>query len=111
MLWFSHIFYDVFYRICTQKKYKSINKFPSQNGATGKLEELTTTKQKLSKRNAELKEDLTRETKLRQSLEESQTAQMNRLKEMEDMMEVQKNEVSYINPLTAHGDFAQKKFW
>jgi hypothetical protein len=57
------------------------------------VDDLSCTKQKLTKRNAELREDLTRETKLRQSLEESQTAQMNRLKEMEDIMETQKNEV------------------
>ncbi|XP_064642994.1 coiled-coil domain-containing protein 150-like [Lineus longissimus] len=69
----------------------------AKNDASGKLEDLTVTKQKLSKRNAELREDLTRETKLRQSLEESQAAQMTRLNEMEAMMETQKNEMKTLS--------------
>ena len=57
-------------------------------------EELTTSQQKLQKRITELKEEINREKSLRASLEESHNTLLTRVREMESVVEVERNEVS-----------------
>ena len=57
------------------------------------MEEVTVSKQKLLKRVSELKEELQRETKLASSLEESQSSLLKRVKDMENQVESERQQV------------------
>ena len=56
-------------------------------------EELTTSQQKLQKRINDLKEEISREKSLRASLEDSHNTLLTRVREMESIVEVERNEV------------------
>ena len=57
-------------------------------------EELTTSQQRLQKRINELKEEVSREKSLRASLEESHNTLMTRVREMEHVVETERDQVS-----------------
>ena len=59
-------------------------------------EELTTSQQKLQKRINDLKEEISREKSLRASLEDSHNTLLTRVREMESIVEVERNEVKKI---------------
>ena len=59
-------------------------------------EELTTSQQKLQKRINDLKEEISREKSLRASLEDSHNTLLTRVREMESIVEVERNEVIYF---------------
>ena len=65
-------------------------------------EELTTSQQKLQKRIGDLQEEISREKSLRTSLEESHNTLLTRVREMESIVEVERNQV---------GNFSKENDW
>ena len=70
-----------------------------QSEITVEAEDLKMTKQKLMKKMSGIQEDLSRETSLRSSLEESHNSLLTRIKEMEIIVEKEREEVCQKLPL------------
>ena len=64
-----------------------------QSDVTVEAEDLKISKQKLTRKLNELREELARETSLRSSLEESHNSLLTRIKEMEVIVEKERGEV------------------
>ncbi|XP_022099991.1 coiled-coil domain-containing protein 150-like [Acanthaster planci] len=60
-------------------------------------EDLMSSKQKINKRNSELREELAREGSLRRSLEDSHGALLERVREMEELVESERQEVQILS--------------
>lgn len=68
-----------------------------QSTVTLDLGELRSAKSKLQRRISELKDELTRESSLRTSLEESHNTLLGRVQQMEQIVQKERQEVTYIS--------------
>ena len=68
-----------------------------QSEVTVEAEDLKISKQKLTRKLNELREELARETSLRSSLEDSHNSLLTRIKEMEVIVEKERGEVRILN--------------
>ena len=81
----------------------------SQSEVTVEAEDLKVTKQKLTRKLNELREELARETSLRSSLEESHNSLLTRIKEMEVIVEKERDEVRTVS-VPFKGSFTPRDF-